>query len=66
MLEYWKRNEKYKAMEWGMDDFEETEVDRPGQGLVLAVYRICRDCTSTFFFWRRDLFLYIVRMAFYL
>jgi hypothetical protein len=31
MLEYWKRREKYKSMEWGMEDFEETEQDRPGQ-----------------------------------
>lgn len=31
MLEYWKRREKYNSMEWGMDDFEETEMDRPGR-----------------------------------
>jgi hypothetical protein len=29
MLEYWKRTEKYTALEWGMIGFEEAEVDRP-------------------------------------
>jgi hypothetical protein len=29
MLEYWKRKEVTKAMEWGQTDFEETEIDRP-------------------------------------
>lgn len=30
MLEYWKRTEKTKAMEWGMTEFEEEEQDRQG------------------------------------
>lgn len=29
MLEYWKRDEKYTALRWGMIGFEDTEVDRP-------------------------------------
>jgi hypothetical protein len=29
MLEYWKRAEKYTALEWGMIGFEDNEVDRP-------------------------------------
>lgn len=36
MLEYWKRKEKTKAMEWGTIDFEDNELDRAefkGRGL---------------------------------
>lgn len=29
MLEYWKRLQSEKAVEWGMTQFESTEVDRP-------------------------------------
>ncbi len=29
MLEYWKRKEKTKSMEWGTTDFEEEEMERP-------------------------------------
>jgi hypothetical protein len=29
MLEYWKRNEATKAMEWGMTGYEAEEKDRP-------------------------------------
>ncbi len=30
MLEFWKRNEKYIAMKWGMINFEGLEVTRSG------------------------------------
>lgn len=29
MLEYWKREEKYTSLTWGMVSFEDEEVDRP-------------------------------------
>jgi len=29
MLEYWKREERFTALEWGMIGFEDTEHDRP-------------------------------------
>lgn len=29
MLEFWKRKEKTKSMEWGTTDFEEEEMERP-------------------------------------
>eukprot|EP01039_Chlorochromonas_danica_P003205 gene3205-3510_t len=29
MIEYWKRQESRKAMEWGMSSFEENEAERP-------------------------------------
>jgi hypothetical protein len=29
MLEFWKRDEKFIALEWGMLGFEDTEIDRP-------------------------------------
>ena len=29
MLEYWKREEKFTALRWGMIGFEDTEIDRP-------------------------------------
>lgn len=29
MIEYWKRNEAKKAMEWGMSNFEDVESERP-------------------------------------
>jgi hypothetical protein len=29
MIEYWKRTEATKAMEWGMSNFEKEEVERP-------------------------------------
>jgi hypothetical protein len=29
MLEFWKREEKFTALQWGMLGFEETEIDRP-------------------------------------
>lgn len=39
MLEYWKREEKYTAMKWGMIDFEEEQVDRPQfQGDIIKSY----------------------------
>jgi hypothetical protein len=29
MLEFWKREEKFTALQWGMLGFEDTEIDRP-------------------------------------
>ena len=29
MLEYWKRKECYKSMEWGTSEFEAIERERP-------------------------------------
>ena len=31
MLEFWKRKEKLTSLEWGMTDYEEEEVARPGK-----------------------------------
>jgi len=39
MLEFWKREEKFTALEWGMLGFEDTEIDRPEfEGKVLPSY----------------------------
>lgn len=35
MLEYWKRKEKNIALQRGMLDYEDTEVDRPGKIITL-------------------------------
>jgi hypothetical protein len=37
MIEFWKRREAKKAMEWGQSDFEETQAQRPEfKGLPIA------------------------------
>jgi anoctamin-10/anoctamin-7 len=39
MLEYWKRKEQMKAMDWGMTSFEESEPDRPEyKGTMIRSY----------------------------
>jgi hypothetical protein len=30
MLEFWKRKEKMTALHWGVMDYEQEELDRPG------------------------------------
>lgn len=37
MLEFWKRKEKRIALQWGTIDFENNEVDRPGELSILIV-----------------------------
>lgn len=39
MLEYWKRKEQLKAVDWGMTSFEDTEPDRPEfKGALIRSY----------------------------
>jgi hypothetical protein len=37
MLEFWKRQEKFTAMKWGMVGFEDSEITRPGKYCDLLV-----------------------------
>lgn len=39
MLEYWKRKEKKIALQRGMLDYEDNEVDRPGNFIIQHIYR---------------------------
>lgn len=40
MLEYWKRKEKDIALQRGMLDYEDTEIDRPGKKINTRYYSI--------------------------
>ena len=35
MLQYWKRKERFYGLKWGVLDFEEKELERPGTLYIL-------------------------------